>query len=119
MRPDPVERRRGRADAPQCPNGPYLRQDQELRRRGRRPRKRPLHLHNSLRALRSRRLRRAPGADLGVKLYSAQEMSRADSAAQELGIPGGVLMERAGVEMARATLDFFGPLEGRRVLVVA
>ena len=28
-----------------------------------------------------------------MKLYTAQEMSRADSAAQELGIPGGVLME--------------------------
>ena len=52
-------------------------------------------------------------------LYSADEMTRADEGAQELGIPGGVLMERAGVEMARATIDYFGPLEGRMVLVVA
>jgi NAD(P)H-hydrate epimerase len=54
-----------------------------------------------------------------VRLYSADEMTRADEGAQELGVPGGVLMERAGVEMARATIDYFGPLEGRRVLVVA
>jgi NAD(P)H-hydrate repair Nnr-like enzyme with NAD(P)H-hydrate epimerase domain len=31
-----------------------------------------------------------------VKLYTADEMSRADGGAQDLGIPGGVLMERAG-----------------------
>ncbi len=54
-----------------------------------------------------------------MRLYSADEMTQADGGAQELGIPGGVLMERAGVEMARTTLDYFGPLEGRRVLVVA
>ena len=54
-----------------------------------------------------------------MRLYSADEMTRADEGAQELGVPGGVLMERAGVEMARATIDYFGPLEGRRVLVVA
>ncbi len=54
-----------------------------------------------------------------MKLYSADEMGRADNGAQELGIPGGVLMERAGAEMARATLEHFGPLEGRRVLLLA
>jgi len=40
-----------------------------------------------------------------VKLYTAQEMSRADSAAQELGIRGGVLMERAGAAMATIALE--------------
>jgi len=54
-----------------------------------------------------------------MKLYSADEMTRADEGAQKLGIPGGVLMERASVEMARATLVHFGPLQGRTVLVVA
>ena len=54
-----------------------------------------------------------------MRLYSADEMTRADEGAQELGILGGVLMERAGVEMARATIDHFELLEGRRVLVVA
>jgi NAD(P)H-hydrate epimerase len=54
-----------------------------------------------------------------LRLYTADEMSRADHGAQDLGIPGGALMERAGVEMARATLDHVGPLEGRRILVVA
>ena len=54
-----------------------------------------------------------------MRLYSADEMGRADEGAQSLGIPSGVLMERAGVEMARAALEHFGPLEGRRVLVVA
>jgi ADP-dependent NAD(P)H-hydrate dehydratase / NAD(P)H-hydrate epimerase len=54
-----------------------------------------------------------------MRLYSADEMTRADEGAQELGIPGGALMERAGVEMARAAIDYFGLLEGRRVLVVA
>ena len=54
-----------------------------------------------------------------MRLYSADEMTRADEGSQQLGIPGGALMERAGVEMARATIDYFGPLEGRRVLVVA
>jgi ADP-dependent NAD(P)H-hydrate dehydratase / NAD(P)H-hydrate epimerase len=54
-----------------------------------------------------------------LRLYSADEMTRADEGAQELGIPSGILMERAGVEMARATLEHFGSLEGRRVLVVA
>jgi ADP-dependent NAD(P)H-hydrate dehydratase / NAD(P)H-hydrate epimerase len=44
-----------------------------------------------------------------VKLYTAQEMSRADSAAQELGIPGGVLMERAGVAMASIALERYSP----------
>jgi ADP-dependent NAD(P)H-hydrate dehydratase / NAD(P)H-hydrate epimerase len=51
-----------------------------------------------------------------VKLYTAEEMSRADRQAQDLGIPGGVLMERAGAEMARVALEAFAP---RRALVVA
>ena len=46
-------------------------------------------------------------------------MTRADEGAQFLGIPGGVLMERASVEMSRAILESFGPLAGRRVLVAA
>ena len=44
-----------------------------------------------------------------MKLYSATEMSRTDEAAQQLGIPGGVLMERAGAAMAREILDRFAP----------
>ncbi len=44
-----------------------------------------------------------------MKLYTADEMSRADAGAQALGIPGGVLMERAGNEMAYAALDRFAP----------
>jgi hydroxyethylthiazole kinase-like uncharacterized protein yjeF len=51
-----------------------------------------------------------------MKLYTADEMSRADRGAQELGIPGGVLMERAGAEMARVALEAYAP---RRALVVA
>jgi NAD(P)H-hydrate epimerase len=43
-------------------------------------------------------------------------MSRADTGAQELGIPGGVLMERAGVQMARVSLERFAP---RRAVVVS
>lgn len=50
-----------------------------------------------------------------MKLYSADEMSRADEAAQELGIPGGVLMERAGAAMAHEILDRYEP---QRALVV-
>ena len=50
-----------------------------------------------------------------MKLYTAQEMSRADSAAQELGIPGGVLMERAGAAMARIALERYSP--GRALIV--
>lgn len=46
-------------------------------------------------------------------------MTRADRGAQSLGIPGGVLMERASVEMSRAILRRFGPMSGRRVLVAA
>ncbi|HKH36842.1 MAG TPA: NAD(P)H-hydrate epimerase, partial [Rubrobacter sp.] len=42
-----------------------------------------------------------------MKLYTVEEMSRADAAAQELGIPGGVLMERAGAQMARLALERF------------
>jgi ADP-dependent NAD(P)H-hydrate dehydratase / NAD(P)H-hydrate epimerase len=51
-----------------------------------------------------------------LKLYTAEEMSRADKGAQQLGIPGGVLMERAGAAMARLSLDRFAP---RRALVVS
>jgi ADP-dependent NAD(P)H-hydrate dehydratase / NAD(P)H-hydrate epimerase len=51
-----------------------------------------------------------------MRLYTAEEMSRADARAQELGIPGGVLMERAGAQMARVALEAFEPA---RALVVA
>jgi hydroxyethylthiazole kinase-like uncharacterized protein yjeF len=51
-----------------------------------------------------------------MRLYTAEEMSRADRQAQDLGIPSGVLMERAGAEMARVVLEAFAP---RQVLVVA
>jgi len=54
-----------------------------------------------------------------LKLYSADEMARADEGAQELGIPSGILMERAGVAMAHSALEHFGSLASRRVLVVA
>ena len=50
-----------------------------------------------------------------MKLYTAEEMSRADAGAQELGIPGGFLMERAGAGMARLALERFAPA---RALVV-
>ena len=50
-----------------------------------------------------------------MKLYTAEEMSRADKGAQALGIPGGVLMERAGVAMARIALDTYAP--GRALIV--
>ncbi|MBA3610961.1 MAG: NAD(P)H-hydrate dehydratase [Rubrobacter sp.] len=50
-----------------------------------------------------------------MKLYTASEMITADKAAQALGIPGGVLMERAGAEMARLALERFAP---RRAVVV-
>jgi len=40
-----------------------------------------------------------------VKLYTPEEMGRADAGAQDLGIPGGVLMERAGAAMARIALE--------------
>src|SRR5947209_5325290 len=46
-------------------------------------------------------------------------MVRADGDAQKLGIPSGILMERAGIGMAQAVLERFGSLAGRRVLVVA
>lgn len=44
-----------------------------------------------------------------MKLYTAEEMSRADAGAQECGIPGGVLMERAGVQMASLAIERFAP----------
>ena len=51
-----------------------------------------------------------------MKLYTAEEMSRADARAQELGIPGGILMERAGAAMARVAIERFAP---RRAVVVS
>ena len=51
-----------------------------------------------------------------MRLYTADEMSRADKGAQALGIPGGFLMERAGVGMARIALEVYAP---GRALVVA
>ena len=50
-----------------------------------------------------------------MKLYTAQEMSRADAGAQDLGILGGVLMERAGVAMASIALERYSP--GRALIV--
>ena len=50
-----------------------------------------------------------------MKLYTAEEMSRADRGAQALGIPGGILMERAGVAMARVALEAYAP--GRALIV--
>ena len=44
-----------------------------------------------------------------MKLYTAEEMSRADAGAQQLGIPGGALMERAGAAMARIALERYLP----------
>jgi ADP-dependent NAD(P)H-hydrate dehydratase / NAD(P)H-hydrate epimerase len=51
-----------------------------------------------------------------VRLYTAEEMSRADRRAQELGIPGLLLMERAGAGMARVACEAFAPA---KALVVA
>lgn len=51
-----------------------------------------------------------------MKLYTAEEMSRADAGAQERGIPGSVLMERAGAQMASLALERFAP---RRALIVS
>jgi len=51
-----------------------------------------------------------------LKLYTAEEMSSADAGAQELGIPGGVLMERAGAAMAHVALERFAP---RQAVVVS
>ncbi|AHY45962.1 YjeF family C-terminal domain [Rubrobacter radiotolerans] len=56
--------------------------------------------------------------DGSARLYTSSEMSRADGNAQELGIPGGVLMERAGAGMAREILARFGG-ERPNVLVLA
>ncbi len=50
-----------------------------------------------------------------MKLYTADEMSRADKGAQALGIPGGFLMERAGAGMARVALEAYAP--GRALIV--
>ena len=51
-----------------------------------------------------------------MKLYTAEEMSRTDAGAQERGIPGGVLMERAGAQMASLALERFAPY---RALIVS
>jgi NAD(P)H-hydrate epimerase len=51
-----------------------------------------------------------------MKLYTADEMSRADTAAQELGIPGGVLMERAGAAMAEEILERY-PLNDHTLVI--
>jgi ADP-dependent NAD(P)H-hydrate dehydratase / NAD(P)H-hydrate epimerase len=51
-----------------------------------------------------------------LKLYTASEMTRADNGAQSLGIPGGVLMERAAVAMTEVILARYGA--PRRTLVV-
>ena len=57
-----------------------------------------------------------------MKLYSAREMTRADNGAQELGISGTILMERAGVAMAEEILERYTPRHfyrlGLRALVV-
>ena len=50
-----------------------------------------------------------------MRLYTAEEMSRADAGAQERGIPGGVLMERAGAQMASLAIERFSP---RRTLII-
>ncbi len=44
-----------------------------------------------------------------MKLYTAEEMGHADARAQDLGIPGGVLMERAGAAMAGIALKRYSP----------
>ena len=53
-----------------------------------------------------------------MKLYTADEMSRADGGAQNLGIPGGVLMERASEGMSREILDRYPAHRILRALVV-
>jgi NAD(P)H-hydrate epimerase len=53
-----------------------------------------------------------------MKLYTAQEMTTADKTAQSLGIPGGVLMERAGAAMAAEILTRYTPRRLRRALVL-
>ena len=52
-----------------------------------------------------------------MKLYTADEMSRADGGAQDLGIPGGVLMERAGAAMAGEILARYPDRLGRALVV--
>ena len=53
-----------------------------------------------------------------MKLYTAEEMSRADGRAQDLGIPGGVLMERASARMAEEILYRYPASRTARALVV-
>ena len=54
-----------------------------------------------------------------MKLLTADEMSRADAQAQVLGIPGGVLMERASVGMAAEILKRYPAHDFPRALVVS
>lgn len=51
-----------------------------------------------------------------MKVLSGSEMAQADRRAQELGVPQVVLMERAGVGMARIALERFAP---RSALILA
>jgi len=54
-----------------------------------------------------------------VLLATAAEMREIDRIAiEEMGVPGIELMERAGAEVARAIGESFGPLGGRRVVIV-
>lgn len=50
-----------------------------------------------------------------MKLYTAQEMTQADNGAQELGISGTVLMERAGAAMAAEILERYPARRLRRL----
>ena len=68
---------------------------------------------------------RAPlpvGEARGIALVSADEMRRLDRLTiEQYGVPGHVLMERAGAGATRALLDLFPHVRrrGRRVLIVA
>src|SRR5215208_3685958 len=106
VRPDPMERHRGGA-APQAGSDRphYGRQDKTLRRHGGRARGRPPHLHNPLRTLRRGRLHRAQGAALGLKLYTAEEMSSADAGAQELGNLGVRLIDDEDLDAVLEVTD--------------
>jgi NAD(P)H-hydrate epimerase len=55
-----------------------------------------------------------------VILATSAQMREIDRIAiHELGVPGEELMERAGSEVAAAIIEEFGPIEGKRVVVVA
>ncbi|MGH7360838.1 MAG: NAD(P)H-hydrate epimerase, partial [Candidatus Methylomirabilales bacterium] len=54
-----------------------------------------------------------------LPVFTAEEMRRLDRRAiAELGIPGVTLMENAGAGAAREILSAFGPLRGRKVVVL-